>query len=117
MAQEAAQSPHEILTTGERLRVLRKRRRMTLQQLADQTGLGRSSLSEYEGDKAIPSGEAIRVLALALGTSADYILRLKATPSKPSGKRTSVKRGTSGAAELPIANDLPRQASLLQPVK
>jgi transcriptional regulator with XRE-family HTH domain len=79
--------------------------------------VGRTSLSEYEADKRVPSGEVIRTLAIAFGTSADYLLRLKATPSKLSGKRTSAKRGMGNDPRRAIANDLPRQAPLVQVVK
>ena len=81
MAQEATVSPHDSLTTGERIRLLRGRRGLSLEELAQQTGIGRTSLSEYERDKRLPPGEVIRVLAITFGTSADYLLRLKPTPS------------------------------------
>jgi transcriptional regulator with XRE-family HTH domain len=116
VAQEATASPHDTLTTGERLRLLRKRRGLTLRQLAVQTGVSDTSLSEYESDRRQASAEAIRALAIALETSADYLLRLKPTPSKLSGKRTSANRGMP-TAKRPIADDLPRQAPLVQVVK
>ncbi len=79
-------SPHDDLTTGERLRLLRNRKHLSLRELAMQTGVHFTTLAAYERDEASPKGETLRRLAMSLGTSADYLLRLRATPSRNVGK-------------------------------
>lgn len=98
-AAEDARSPHDGLTTGERIRLLRNRRKLTLRELADATGLSFSVIASYEKDATEPSGRAIRALALALGTSADYLLTLKPTPSYVTGKAR--KRGDRDLRPMP----------------
>jgi transcriptional regulator with XRE-family HTH domain len=79
-------SPHDSLTTGERLNLLRRRKKLSLRELADDVGVHWTTLARYERGEMSPTGEVIRSLALALETSADYLLRLKATPSFPTGQ-------------------------------
>lgn len=104
-------------TTGERLKLLRIRAGLSARQLADQLSVHFTTVARWERDEQVPRGDLVRELAILLKTSADFILRLKATPSKASGKRTSAKRGTSDAAQLPIADALPLGAPFLQTVK
>lgn len=92
MAQELAHSEHEVLSTGERIRIFRTRRKLSLRELAEVTGISPSSLSAYERDVSEPSGHALRALSLALGVSTDYLLRLRATPPKLTGKSTGRPR-------------------------
>ena len=63
------------LTIQERLKDLRVERGLTLEQLAEQTGLSKSALGKYEADdfKDI-SAFAIAKLADKLGVSTDYLL-------------------------------------------
>lgn len=88
MADEARTIDEGWETTGERLRVLRRRKELSLRELANRIGVAHSTLATYERDEISPPGEIVRKLALELGTSADFILRLKATPPKVRGKRT-----------------------------
>ena len=68
---------HYKLTIPERLQDLRKERHLTLERLAEQTGLSRSALGKYESDdyKDI-SPFAIATLAEFYGVSADYLMGL-----------------------------------------
>jgi transcriptional regulator with XRE-family HTH domain len=77
MATEAPQSPHNDLTTGERIRLLRNRKHLTLRQLASEVGVHFTTLAAYERDEASPPGEVLRRVALTLGCSTDYLLRLR----------------------------------------
>ena len=63
---------HYKLTIPERLQDLRKERHLTLEQLAEQTGLSKSALGKYESDdyKDI-SPFAIATLAEFYGVSTD----------------------------------------------
>ena len=65
------------LTIPERLQDLRKERHLTLEQMAEQTGLSKSALGKYETDdyKDI-SPFAIATLANYYGVSTDYLLGL-----------------------------------------
>ncbi|MCQ4671591.1 helix-turn-helix domain-containing protein [Lactonifactor longoviformis] len=68
---------HYKLTIPERLQDLRKDRHLTLEQLAEQTGLSRSALGKYESDnyKDI-SPFAIATLAEFYSVSTDYLMGL-----------------------------------------
>ena len=72
------------LTIPERLQDLRKERHLTLEQLAEQTGLSRSALGKYESDdyKDI-SPFAIATLAEFYGVSTDYLMGLSENKNHP----------------------------------
>ena len=72
------------LTIQERLKDLRVERGLTLEQLAEQTGLSKSALGSYEADdfKDI-SHYALIKLAKYYGVTADYLLGLTETKSYP----------------------------------
>ena len=72
------------LTIPERLQDLRKERHLTLEQLAEQTGLSKSALGKYESDdyKDI-SPCAIATLANFYGVSTDYLLGLSENKNHP----------------------------------
>lgn len=90
-SERAAESALGILTSGERIALLRRRRKMSQRDLARAAGLSHSALSGYERDENSPSGEAIRQLAIVLETSADFLLRLSSSPS-PSHESTRMYR-------------------------
>lgn len=72
------------LSIPERLKDLRIERHLTLEQLAEQTGLSKSALGKYETDdfKEI-SPFAIAELATFYGVSADYLMGLTETKNHP----------------------------------
>ena len=72
------------LTIQEKLKDLRVERRLTLEQLAEQTGLSRSALGNYETDdyKDI-SPFSIVTLAQFYGVSTDYLLGLTENKNHP----------------------------------
>ena len=72
------------LTIQERLKDLRVERKLTLEQLAEATGLSRAALGKYETDdyKDI-SPFAIATLAGFYGVSADYLMGLTETKNHP----------------------------------
>ena len=75
---------HYKLTIPERLQDLRKERHLTLERLAEQTGLSKSALGKYESDdyKDI-SPFAIATLAEFYGVSADYLMGLTENKNHP----------------------------------
>ena len=64
---------------GNRLRQLRKDRKLTQQQLAELIGVKNSVISFYEVGERIPSPDVLRKLALALHVTSDYLLGIERT--------------------------------------
>ena len=64
---------------GERLRRLRKERKLTQQQLAELIGVKNGVISFYELGDRIPSPDVLRKLALALHVSTDFLLGIERT--------------------------------------
>lgn len=62
---------------GDRLRQLRKDRKLTQQQLAELIGVKNSVISFYEVGERTPSPDVLRKLALALHVTADYLLGIE----------------------------------------
>lgn len=62
---------------GDRLRQLRKDRKLTQQQLADLIGVKNSVISFYEVGERTPSPDVLRKLALALHVSTDFLLGIE----------------------------------------
>ena len=75
---------NSILAITERFEELRKSRKLTLEQLEEQTGLSKSALGGYEinGDKDIGS-HAIVKLAKFYGVTSDYLLGLSDMENHP----------------------------------
>jgi len=63
------------MTTGDRIREIRERRKLTQDQLADNAGISKGFLSDVENNKRNISSQAILRLANVLGASVDYLLR------------------------------------------
>ena len=60
---------------GEKISRLRKKRKMTLQNLADLTGASKSYIWELENKSAVrPSAEKICSIAAALGVTAEFLI-------------------------------------------
>lgn len=64
-------------TVGQRIAKMRKRRGLTQTALAQTIGITQSVVSDYEVGRARLSDEMLIRFALALKTSADYLLGLK----------------------------------------
>jgi transcriptional regulator with XRE-family HTH domain len=61
-------------TLGDRIRIGRARRRITLRGLASATGKSASYMSDIENDRRIPSEEVLRAIAGALLLDVDELL-------------------------------------------
>ena len=74
------------MTFGEKLQKLRKARGWTQEELAQQMGVSRQSLSKWESDAALPDTAHVVALSDLFGVSTDYLLR-ESTPdtAAPSG--------------------------------
>lgn len=89
-----------MLTIQERLKDLRVERSLTLEQLAEQTGLSRSALGSYESDefKDISHYALVR-LAKFYGVTADFLLGLAETRNHPNAALAEL-RLSDGMIEL-----------------
>lgn len=59
---------------GQRLYALRKYRGLSLQDLANATGISRSNLNRYEHDASKPTAEFLKRLCTYYQVSSDYLL-------------------------------------------
>jgi transcriptional regulator with XRE-family HTH domain len=64
-----------MAATGDRIRAIREARGMTQDQLADESKLSKSFLSEVENNRRNISSENLLRIATVLGASVDYLLR------------------------------------------
>lgn len=83
---------------GKRLREVRKKRGLTLQEIADKLGVARSTYAGYESNYRQPPLEILVQIADILKTSTDYLLGLTDNPYP--------KEPTRNAKELLKENDL-----------
>jgi transcriptional regulator with XRE-family HTH domain len=65
---------HAASDFPQRLAALRRQRGLTQQQLADRVGVHAQQLKRYEAGASQPTLDVIRNLAVALGTTSDYML-------------------------------------------
>lgn len=63
-----------LMAFAQRLAALRKEKGLTQQQLAERVGLHQTQIHRYESGSSEPSMDALRRLALALGTSTDALV-------------------------------------------
>jgi transcriptional regulator with XRE-family HTH domain len=61
---------------GQRLKLLRKKRKLTMQEVADYVGVAKSTYAGYESGYRQPTIESIQTISRKLRTSADYLLGL-----------------------------------------
>lgn len=57
-----------------KIRKLRRAQDLTQVQLAEKAGVSRASIARYEANETVPSVEALRKVANALGTTIDYLI-------------------------------------------
>lgn len=65
---------------GDRIRIKRVCRKLTQRQLAELLSMTQATISEYETGRSSPSLQTLIKLAIALGTSTDYLLSLTNDP-------------------------------------
>ena len=59
---------------GEKLKILRKSKHLTQQQVADRIGVSKAMISAYETDSKLPSIEIFVRLSRLYGTTVDYLI-------------------------------------------
>ena len=62
---------------GENIKALRKQKKITLQELADRTGLTKSYLSKIERSKKTPPYSTVSKIAMAMEVEVSYLLSEK----------------------------------------
>lgn len=62
------------MSLGERIKELRKRNKLTQTELAQQICSSQNNISKYERDETAPNPDTLRLLALVLGTTSDYLI-------------------------------------------
>ena len=63
------------MTIGERIKELRKAKKLTQSQLAEIVGMSYIQIGRYETQKSNPSSEVLQKLANALDTSTDFLMQ------------------------------------------
>lgn len=66
-----------MLTTGERIRQLRKGKKLSQERLADLCGVGHKVVCKWENDYFLPYADNLCKLSDIFGVSINYILRGK----------------------------------------
>lgn len=77
------------MTPGENIRALRKSMRLTIQNISDATGLGKSTISDIETNKTNPSTATLKKIATALDVSVSLLLEDDCTITNPTCSQIS----------------------------
>ena len=72
----------------DRLKELREKKGMTLQQIADELGIPKTTYNNYELDKREPSAMMLLKIATYFNVTPDYLLGFKPSNDKKSPPRT-----------------------------
>lgn len=88
-----------MATLGERVKELRDRQKLTLDTLAEETGLSKGFLSDIENDKRQASTSNLLKIANVLGASLDYLLRGEDLGEGPVQRPVVIPRELSQVAE------------------
>lgn len=93
----ADMSPSEAtlqpLKLGERVRAIRQRQGLTLEEASQLTGLARSTLSKIENEQISPTFTAVNKLVHGLGIDLPQLFASPAPDVTPSGRRDITRRG------------------------
>jgi len=91
-----------LFNIGDRIKVLRKNQKRTLQQIADNSELSKSMISKIENNKTVPSVAALVKIAKSLGTNISNLLEhdgwakaIFTTQQEALGKLTMTEKGYS----------------------
>lgn len=89
-----------IIDTGERIRALRKERKLNQEQLAELASLNRVTVAKYESGRIEPGAQALARIADALEVSVDVLLgRSEEKPAPKPAPRTVEARIVSGGID------------------
>ena len=98
------------MSIGSRIKVARKAKNMTQEQLALQCGVTKGAISNYENDVSTPDVEKLSAIMECLGVDPNYIYQdfffpTKSTPTPPVGEagvltEQELKRTPSAMAQM-----------------
>lgn len=79
------------MSIGSRIKIARREKKLTQEQLARQCGVTKGAISNYENDVSTPDVEKLSAIMECLGVDPNYIyqdffLQNKNTPTPPSGE-------------------------------
>jgi len=94
---------------GKKIRELRFRRGLTVQQLADASSLSKGFISQVENDRTSPSLATLRDLARALDTSVAYLVVEDDPPPFIVRERDCAQVMDAGRAQVQILSAQPRR--------
>ncbi len=107
------------MTLGEKLQKLRKARAWTQEELAEQVGVSRQSLSKWESAGALPDTANVIILADLFGVTTDYLLREgEASPAAESPRPEAPAVSTEPPAvqvAAPVVQFIPPQKKASPP--
>lgn len=92
-----------MASTGDRIREIRERRRMTQDQLATEAQISKGFLSDVENNNRNISSQAILRIANVLGASVDYLLRGETAEASSSEPVIIPPELSKAAAELNLS--------------
>lgn len=104
------------MSTGYRIRLRRKQLNMTQQDLADLINSSQRQILKYEQDDNSPTAAVIAALAIALETSADYLLGLS-DEIKPVGDESDLAPNERLLVSLYRGKPPDKQQTVLDVVK
>jgi len=76
---------------ADRLVELRKKNKLTQEQLANKVNLTKAAISNYENDRSAPPNETLAELVAALHTNSDYLLGITDNPEKADSNKYGIK--------------------------
>ena len=71
----------------ERIKILRKQKKLTMKRLGELAGVAESTISLYENGKRQPDNEILCKLADTLGCTVDFLLGREVETSQRKGKK------------------------------
>ena len=89
----------QLDTVGQRIKYIRTQMGLTLESLADRSGLSKSFLWEIEQDRSGISGRRLLQLADALNASVEYLLRGGSAPKEYEPPSIEIPRSLGELAE------------------
>lgn len=103
-AQGLAMKQRSVEGFGDRLAQIRQSRSMTQTELGEAVGVSNRVIHYYEQESAQPPGALLADLARALGVTADELLGLQPTQTRPSPQKARMLKRLERVADLPAAD-------------
>jgi transcriptional regulator with XRE-family HTH domain len=104
---------------GERIKKLRKEKKLTQQELGEKVNVTKVSISGYENGNRTPDTETLQKLADVLETSTDYLLGRTDEPSLVKDEKAPYNTGTENNSyeEQPEIHLTPDELKILREIK